>query len=386
MRVAIVAEYYPRAADPVLGVWAHRQALAARDAGADVRVLVLHRPVPSRAALAARDPKALAAPLRQPLRAQLDGIEVRYVPFLAPPRPRAYGSWGAWAAPSLRLALRRLRREFPYDLVHAHYAAPGGDAVRRARPGAPYVVSVHGGDVLSVVRRPDGERPVRAALAGARLVLANSAAIEATARDLGARATRVVHLGTDLPAERADGGTALVTVAHLVARKRHADVLRALWLLRDSHPTLAWIIVGDGPERPELERLAAELGLSGRLHFTGQLPHAEAVATARRGALFVLPSVDEAFGVAYVEAMAAGVPAIGSLGEPGPEEIAAAGGGIRLVAPGDPEALAAELRGLLDEPRWRRELGREARATVETSFTWPRCGEATVAAYEEALR
>src|SRR6185295_2985112 len=66
MRVAIVAEYYPRAADPVLGVWAHRQALAARDAGADVRVLVLHRPVPSRAALGARDLKALAAPLRQP--------------------------------------------------------------------------------------------------------------------------------------------------------------------------------------------------------------------------------------------------------------------------------------------------------------------------------
>src|SRR3954452_4056969 len=51
MRVAIVAEYYPRAGDPVLGVWAHRQALAAREAGADVRVLVLHRPVPPRAAL-----------------------------------------------------------------------------------------------------------------------------------------------------------------------------------------------------------------------------------------------------------------------------------------------------------------------------------------------
>ena len=49
MKVAIVAEFYPRAADPVLGLWAHRQAIAARDAGADVRVLVLHRPLPSRA-------------------------------------------------------------------------------------------------------------------------------------------------------------------------------------------------------------------------------------------------------------------------------------------------------------------------------------------------
>ena len=84
MRVAIVAEYYPRAADPVLGVWAHRQALAARDAGADVRVLVLHRPVPSKAALRAREPRALIEPLRQPLRTRLDGIEVTYVPFLAP--------------------------------------------------------------------------------------------------------------------------------------------------------------------------------------------------------------------------------------------------------------------------------------------------------------
>jgi teichuronic acid biosynthesis glycosyltransferase TuaC len=388
MRVAIVAEYYPRAADPVLGVWAHRQALAARDAGADVRVLVLHRPVPPKAALERRDPGELVAPLRQPLRSELDGIEVRYVPFVAPPRPRSYGRWGAWAAPSLALALRRLRREFPYDLVHAHYAAPGGDAVRRARPGTPYLVSVHGGDVLSVARRADGDRAVREALARARLVLANSAAIEQRARALGARKTRVVHLGTDLPSERSssDGAGALVTVAHLVARKRHADVLRALWLLRDSHPALAWIIVGDGPERPALERLAAELGRSGRLHFTGRLSNAEAVATARRGAVFVLPSVDEAFGVAYVEAMAAGVPAIGSRGEPGPEEIAAAGGGIRLVAPGDPEALAAELRALLEDPPWRRELGRAARATVEASFTWPRCGEATVAAYEEALR
>ncbi len=102
--------------------------------------------------------------------------------------------------------------------------------------------------------------------------------------------------------------------------------------------------------------------------------------------MFVLPSVDEAFGVAYVEAMAAGVPAIGCRGEPGPEEIAAAGGGIRLVAPGDPEGLAAELRALLDEPAWRRELAHAARATVEAAFTWPRCGAATVAAYEEALR
>ncbi|HTE62907.1 MAG TPA: glycosyltransferase [Solirubrobacteraceae bacterium] len=387
VRVAVVAEYYPRAADPVLGVWAHRQALAARDAGADVRVLVLHRPVPSRAALRGRRPSALLEPLRQPRRTELDGLEVEYVRFLAPPRPRSYGSWGAWAAPPLRRALRHLRREFPFDLVHAHYAAPAGDAVRRARPGVPVVVSVHGGDVLSVAERSAaGARAVRAGLANARVVLANSAGIAARCRALGAAQTEVVHLGTDLPALPPERGTSLVTVGHLVARKRHADVLRALWLLRDSHPELHWDVVGDGPERAPLERLAGELGLDGRVRFLGQLPPAMARAAAQRAGVFVLPSVDEAFGVAYVEAMAGAVPAIGCRGEPGPEEIAAAGGGLRLVPPGDPEALAAELRGLLDEPNWRRELGDAARATVEAGFTWERCGRATVAAYEAALR
>ena len=387
MRVAVVAEYYPRASDPVLGVWAHRQALAARDAGADVRVLVLHRPIPSRAALRSRRPAELLAPLRQRRHAELDGLQVEYVPFLAPPRPRSYGSWGAWAAPTLRHALRRLRREFPFDLVHAHYAAPAGDAVRRARPGVPIVVSVHGGDVLSVAERSEaGARAVRAGLSHARIVLANSAGIAARCHALGASRTEVVHLGTDLPALPPERGASLVTVGHLVARKRHADVLRALWLLRDSHPELRYDIVGDGPEGAALQRLAGDLELDGRVRFLGRLPPAMARAAAQGAGVFVLPSVDEAFGVAYVEAMAGAVPAIGCRGEPGPEEIAAAGGGLRLVPPGDPEALAAELRGLLDEPGWRRELGDAARATVEAGFTWERCGRATVAAYEDALR
>jgi teichuronic acid biosynthesis glycosyltransferase TuaC len=384
VRVAIVAEYYPRAVDPVLGVWAHRQALAARAAGADVRVLVLHRPVPSKAALRSRSPRALVAPLRQPLRVELDGIAVTYVPFLAPPRPRSYGRWGAWAAPSVALALRRLRRDFPFELVHAHYAAPAGDAVRRARPGVPVVVSVHGGDVLSVVRRAGGRAAVTRALEHARLVLANSAGTASRARGLGAHETRVVHLGTDVPPKRSPEPRTptIATVGHLVARKRHADVLQALTRLDGAR----WVVAGDGPERPALERLADELGVRDRVEFRGQLPPAEALAVARSATVFALPSVDEAFGVAYVEAMAAGVPAVGCRGEAGPEEIAASGPGIRLVPPREPSALAAELRALLEDAAWRRELGDAARATVERAFTWEACGEATVAAYAAALR
>jgi glycosyltransferase involved in cell wall biosynthesis len=389
MNVLVVAEYYPRAHDPVMGVWAHRQALAARDAGAEVRILVLHRPVPPIASVKNRDLTALREAIRQPSRAVLDGIEVEYLRYLSPPRPVSYGAWGAWAAPALALAIRRVRRGFAFDLIHAHYAIPAGDAVRRAAPGVPLAVSVHGGDVHGVERRRIGARAVRNTLAHARLTIANSAGTARRCEQLGARATRVVHLGAELPLARSEnrgGPPTLVTVGHLVARKRHADVISALAVLRDRHPDLRYVIVGDGPERERLLDHSRSLGVGSQVQLHGQLPPAQAAAEARAATLFVMPSVDEAFGVAYVEAMAGGVPAIGCRGEDGPEEIARIGGGILLVGTGDVDELARQLDSLLSDQAARAELGREARATVEREFTWARCGEQTLEAYRYATK
>ncbi|MGI8557450.1 MAG: glycosyltransferase [Solirubrobacteraceae bacterium] len=382
MRVAIVAEFYPRRADPVLGVWAHRQAVAARDAGAQVEVFVLYRVVPPAASFG---PRALLELALRPRRTSLDGIEVRYLPFVSPRRERSYARWGLWAAPVLARALRSGGGGARWDLVHAHNAVPAGDAVLRARTGAPLLVSVHGGDVLwtsSQVR--GGRRAVRRTLARAQLVLANSAAIETSAREHGARRTRVLHLGSDLPPtipERADQPT-VVSVGHLVARKRHADVLRAVASL----PGVRYLVIGDGPERAALERLASQLGVAARVEFAGQLAPGAALVRARSAWLMAMPSTEEAFGVAYVEAMAAGVPAIGARGEGGPEEIAAAGGGIELIAPRDVEALAQLIRSLLGDRARLAQLRREARANVEANFTWRHCGAATLAAYRDVRR
>jgi teichuronic acid biosynthesis glycosyltransferase TuaC len=401
-KVAVVAEFYPSRRDPVLGIWAHRQALAARDAGAEVRVLVLHRLVPPRASLAAGAggaARALGALLREPRTQTRDGLEIIYVPYVSPPRERGYRSWGAWAAPSLGLALRRLARSFPFEVIHAHNAVPAGDAVRRALgrrgPNAtPLIVSVHGGDVLyTAIRDDEGARSVARGLGAARLVLANSEGIAELARAHGAAETRVVHLGAEPPQaaprrdarERREGPPTLVTVAHLVARKRHADVLRALAVLGQRHPTLRYSIVGEGPERIALEGLATRLGVADRVDFHGQLAPAQALEQARRATLFVMPSTEEAFGVAYIEAMAAGVPAIGCRGEPGPEEIAAAGDGFMLVPPGDIERLTQRIDELLSDPHRLREAGQRAGATVAANFTWERCGEQTVAAYRHVL-
>jgi teichuronic acid biosynthesis glycosyltransferase TuaC len=385
VKVLVVAEFYPRVADPALGIWAHRQALAARNHGAEVRVVVLHRPIAPAARF--REPAAWRAALSQPARQELDGLDVRYLKFVSPPRGRSYAHWGAFAAPGLALELRRIRREFRYDVLHAHYAVPAADALLHTRDRTPMVISEHGGDVFHTARTPAGRARVQHAFGAARIVLANSMGIERACRELGAQTTRVVHLGTDLiPMERRPPkAPTLVTVGQMIARKRQADVLRAMWILRDRRPDLRYRLIGDGPERDSLALLARQLGLEARVEFTGSLPHEEALKRGRDASVFVMPSTDEAFGVAYVEAMAAGLPAIGSRGEPGPEDIASLGHGMRLVPPADPEALAREIDHLLD-PDWGPRIGAAAQATVAAHFTWDACGEATVAAYAEAAR
>jgi glycosyltransferase involved in cell wall biosynthesis len=176
----------------------------------------------------------------------------------------------------------------------------------------------------------------------------------------------------------------MVTVAHLVARKRHETVLQALALLPpDRRPE--YLVIGDGPRRDPLERLARDLAVTDHVRFLGQLENREAVARAAACDLFVMPGVEEPFGVAFVEAMAAGLPAIGSRGEGGPEDIAAAGPGMILVEPDDPGGLASVLDRLTADRSELRRLGAAARETVAANFTWERCGTETVAAYRAAL-
>jgi teichuronic acid biosynthesis glycosyltransferase TuaC len=386
MKVAVVAEYYPRLRDPVLGIWAHRQAVAAREAGADVKVLVLERPLPPAASIRRpwRLPGALADIARQPKTDELDGVEIRYVRFVAGERSRTYASWHERAAEPLGAALTTLRDEWRFDLVHAHYALPaGGAALPFTRDhGLPLVVSVHGGDVLGPLLQSDEAREsVTTVLAAAAEVLCNSRATLERIGDLlsDEERLRVVHLGADPPEDPPPKRTAptVATLAHVIPRKRHADVLEAIQVLDD----VEWLVIGDGPELPALRRAAGQMGVSDRVVFAGQLAPEDALRRLASAHVMALPSEDEAFGVAYIEAMACGVPAIGLATEGGPAEIAGLGGGMLLVPPRDPHALAGAIRAALEDP----ELAAAARRTAAEHFSWQRCGRDTVVAYRDAL-
>ena len=210
MRVAIVAEWYPSPADPVLGIWAHRQAMAARDAGADVRVLAMRRPVPPLAL------KLRALPDTAPLRRWAGGVRSTLAPFELdwhPDPARARSSPAAAVVvrhlgplddPTLAPALLRLRREWSFDLVHAHCIAPPGYAAAHWTKvdGVPLAVSAHGPDMIEVPELSSlARRACAGALRRADLLMANSHWAQRRCEEVagGPLPTRVVHLGADLP-------------------------------------------------------------------------------------------------------------------------------------------------------------------------------------------
>lgn len=155
---------------------------------------------------------------------------------------------------------------------------------------------------------------------------------------------------------RSDGAT-ILCVARQYPRKHIADLLRALPEVRRAVPAAHAVIIGDGPEHGNLRRLAAELKLSNAVQFLGAIPDDDAVARWYRCAnVFCLPSVQEGFGIVFLEAMASGLPVVATRATAIPEVVPDGRAGL-LVPPGDVEALAAALTALLREPARRTELG-----------------------------
>jgi glycosyltransferase involved in cell wall biosynthesis len=166
-------------------------------------------------------------------------------------------------------------------------------------------------------------------------------------------------------------------VGRLVAEKGVADLIAAL-----EHTRGSAVIVGDGPERDRLERLARRRGAAERVHFAGAAPRALIGAWMRSFDALVLPSREttgwkEQFGRVLVEAMAVGTPCVGSDSGAIPEVIGGAGA---VYPPGDERALASALARVLGE----REQFSAAALAASEAFSWERFAERT-ATFLESL-
>jgi N-acetyl-alpha-D-glucosaminyl L-malate synthase BshA len=326
-----------------------------------------------------------------PGRLQGDGAGVLFKRVVAPAYPQLGHDLYTLALAS---SIIDVARTDGLDLVHAHYALPHAVSAELARqvreaeaPGrAPLVVTtLHGTDTTLVGIDPTFRPLTRFAVASSDAVTVPSAWLaEATRRNL--------ELPPDFPIEVVPnfvdtdrfvpGAPAtppvLVHVSNFRPLKRAGDVVRVFARVHAGRPARLRL-VGDGPERAAAEALARELGVAADVELLGERDDLPALLAD--AAAFLLPSETESFGLAALEALAAGVPVVASRVGGLPEVVRDGEDGF-LHAVGDVEAMAASAARLADDAALRARLGAAARARAVADFR----AEPAVDRYEALYR
>jgi len=203
----------------------------------------------------------------------------------------------------------------------------------------------------------------------------------------GSRVT-VVHNGIDHNRYRPDTRRRQPDpeVVYLGRLKKYKSIdltLQAMKRVREDIPNARLTIVGDGDDRPRLERVSRQLGLGDAVRFTGWVSEGEKIRLLQRAQVVVNPSRKEGWGVTVIEANACGAPVIAS-DVPGLRDAVQDGKTGVLVAFGDVRGLAASVVLMLRNPRVREEFSQRAIAWAH-GFSWDRAAHQTLQVIEEVL-
>ena len=186
-------------------------------------------------------------------------------------------------------------------------------------------------------------------------------------------------------AEPASGSDPTVlSLARFVPRKRQIDLVEALCLLHQAGTPVKAILAGDGPTREAVRQRAEALGLSQAVAFPGALSPTEAKTAMRRASLFCLPSTWEGTPTVILEAMASGIPVVGT-DVNGTADLVRHGETGLLVPPKRPDALAGALSSLLRDPAAAKTHALAARSLVESAYTVEVMVDEKLKLYETAL-
>ena len=198
--------------------------------------------------------------------------------------------------------------------------------------------------------------------------LAPGVDVDAYHPDVDGTAVRERHALGDRPV--------IVCVSRLVPRKGQDMLIRALPVVRRRVPGTALLIVGGGPYRGRLQRLAVETGVAGDVVFTGSVPWAELPEHYAAGDVYAMPcrtrngGLDvEGLGIVYLEASATGLPVVAGDSGGAPDAVREGQTGF-VVGGRDVAGLAARLTDLLADPERAHAMGAAGRAWVEQEWRW----------------
>jgi glycosyltransferase involved in cell wall biosynthesis len=288
--------------------------------------------------------------------------------------------------PRLLVSLRRALRSLRPDVVHTHLVHADVYGALSAR--GPLVSTKHNDDRFRTGPFRHLER-VLTRRAG-RVIAITEALARFTVERVGLPAGKVevIHYGLDAPPRAwgenppvllPDGARVLLAVCRLTEQKGVDVVVRALALARAEHPEAVLVVVGEGPERAALERLAGDLRVADAVFMPGRV--GDVAEWLGRAEVVVHPVRWEGFGLAVLEAMLAGRPVVASAVSSIPEIVVDGETGL-LVHPDDPAALAAAVSGLLADGGLALRLGAAGLARARREFSVDRMTTRTIAVYE----
>jgi phosphatidylinositol alpha-1,6-mannosyltransferase len=259
----------------------------------------------------------------------------------------------------------------------------------------PFIVLAHGNEILSVMSERY-EASLRALRIANRVVAVSRFTAKLT-EDAGADPRRIelVHPGCDTRFFRPvpvrmelrqkflgnRQARVILTVGNLVARKGHDMVIRALPFLSKRVPDVCYLIVGDGPNRNNLENLAKSLGVDDRVVFAGNVAKEQLPEVYALSDLFVMVSRErseendvEGFGLVFLEANACAKPVVAGRSGGVPDAVVDGVTGL-LVDPQNVEAIALALEKVLTNDNLGRQLGEQGRSRTMRDFRWREVGE-----------
>jgi glycosyltransferase involved in cell wall biosynthesis len=180
-------------------------------------------------------------------------------------------------------------------------------------------------------------------------------------------------------------GRLMTTASADVPMKGLTHLLEALAKVRTERPDAHLVVIGSPKPKSAIPGRISQLGLDGSVEFVSGVTTESIVERYAQAELACVPSLYEGFSLPAVEAMACGVPVVGTTGGAVPEVIGRDGDTGLLVPPGDPSALAGAIVRALDDAALRDRIGAAGRVRALERFTWRRTAEATVEHYRAVL-
>ena len=303
---------------------------------------------------------------------QQQNLQVHYPRFFSFPGV-AKGLDGMWMALSCVSPLRRLKREFGFEVIDAHFAYPDGYAAVKLGQWfrVPVTITLRGTEI-PLSRDPARRKRMIEALKRAEQIFSVSQSLKDHAISLGVDGQKIIVVGNGVdtevfhPIDRDEArqrlnipgdAKVLISVGALVPRKGQHRVIEVLPRLVERFPNLLYLVVGgaspEGDFSQQLMIQVSQLGLENHVRFLGAMPPAELKLPLSAADVFVLATSNEGWANVFLEAMACGLPVV-TTDVGGNREVVARDELGSVVPFGDSQALGSALQRALEQP-WNRE-------------------------------